>query len=64
MLEIVDLTIAGTVVAVGIFLGILVCIMLGRWLGRRAIERDGSASVPNISSLEAAVFALSPPVGP
>jgi hypothetical protein len=58
MLEIVDLTIVGTVVAVGIFLGILVCIMLGRFLGRRAIARYGSAGVPNISSLEAAVFAL------
>ena len=58
MLEIVDITIVGTVIAVGIFLGILVCIMLGRWLGRRAIARYGSAGVPNISSLEAAVFAL------
>ena len=58
MLEIVDLTIVGTLVAAGIFLGILVCIMLGRRLGRRAIVRYGSAGVPNISSLEAAVFAL------
>src|SRR4029453_5833595 len=58
MLEIIDLTIVGTVLAFGIFLGILVCIMLGRWLGRRAIARYGSAGVPNISSLEAAGFAL------
>src|SRR4029453_19573158 len=58
MLEIIDLTIVGTVVAVAIFLGILVCIMLGRFLGRRAIVRYGAAGVPNISSLEAAVFAL------
>src|SRR4029453_1870015 len=58
MLEIIDLTIVGTVVAVAIFLGILVCIMLGRFLGRRAIARYGSAGVPSISSLEAAVFAL------
>ena len=32
--------------------------MLGRWLGRRAIGRYGAAGAPNISSLEAAVFAL------
>jgi len=58
MLEIVDLTVIGTVIAAGIFLAILVCLMLGRWLGRRAIARYGAAGVPNISSLEAAVFAL------
>ena len=32
--------------------------MLGRRLGRRAIARYGAAGMPNISSLEAAVFAL------
>ena len=58
MFEIVDLTVVGTVIAAGIFLAILVCLMLGRWLGRRAIARYGAAGVPNISSLEAAVFAL------
>jgi hypothetical protein len=58
MLEIVDITIVGTVIAVGIFLGILGCTMLGHWLGRRAIARYGAAGVPSISSLEAAVFAL------
>jgi hypothetical protein len=58
MLEIVDLTVVGTVAAVGIFLGILVCLLLGRWLGRRAVARYGAGGVPNISSLEAAVFAL------
>src|SRR5258705_4631674 len=58
MLEIVDLTVIGTVVATGIFFAILGCLMLGRWLGRRAIARYGAAGVPNISSLEAAVFAL------
>jgi len=58
LFEIIDVTVVGTVVAAGIFLGILVCLMLGRWLGRRAIARYGAAGVPNISSLEAAVFAL------
>ncbi len=58
MLEIVDLTVVGTVAAAGIFLGILACLLLGRWLGRRAIARYGIAGVPSISSLEASVFAL------
>jgi len=58
MLEIVDLRILGTLAAGGIFFGILGCLMVGRWLGRRAIARHGAAGVPNISSLEAAVFAL------
>ena len=58
MLEIVDPTVVGSVAAAGIFFGILVCLLLGRWLGRRAIARYGAAGVPNISSLEAAVFAL------
>jgi hypothetical protein len=58
MLEIVDIRVIGTVAAAGIFLGILVCLVLGRWLGRRAVARYGTASVPSISSLEASVFAL------
>jgi len=58
MLEIVDLTIVGTVVTVGLFGGILLALMAGRWVGRRAIARDGAAGLPNIGSLEAAVFAL------
>ena len=58
MLEIVDPTVVGTIAAAGVFLGILVCLWLGRWLGRRAVARYGAAGVPNISSLEAAVFAL------
>jgi len=58
MLEIVDVTVVGTAAAAGIFVGILVCLLLGRWLGGRAIARYGAPGVPNISSLEAAVFAL------
>jgi hypothetical protein len=58
MLEIVDLTVVGTVVAFGIFIGILVCLVMGRWLGQRALARHGAAGLPSISSLEAAVFAL------
>jgi hypothetical protein len=58
MLEVVDLKVIGTLTAAGIFLAILVCLLLGRWLGGRAIARHGAEGVPNISSLEAAVFAL------
>lgn len=58
MLEIYDLSVVGTVVAFGIFIGILVCLILGRWFGQRSIARYGAVDVPNISSLEAAVFAL------
>jgi hypothetical protein len=58
MLDVVDLKVIGTVTAAGIFLAILVCLLLGRRLGDRAIARHGAEGVPNISSLEAAVFAL------
>jgi hypothetical protein len=58
MLEIVDLAVIGTVVGVAIFFAILLFLMLGRRMGRRAIARYGTAGVPSISSLEAAVFAL------
>lgn len=58
MLEIVDPTTFGIVTAVGIFFGILVCLLLGRWIGQRAVARYGAAGVRNISSLEGTVFAL------
>jgi len=58
MFEIVDLTVIGTIAAVGIFFGILAFLMIGRRLGQRAIARYGAAGVPSIGSLEAAVFAL------
>jgi hypothetical protein len=58
MLEIVNPAVVGSIAAAGIFFGILVCLVLGRRLGRRAVARYGAAGVPNTSSLEAAVFAL------
>jgi len=58
MLEIVNPAVVGSIVAAGIFIGILVSLVLGRRLGRRAIAHHGSASVPSVSSLEAAVFGL------
>jgi hypothetical protein len=57
MFQIVDPTVFGQVVAPGIFLAILGCLMLGRWLGRRAMGQYAT-STPNTSSLEASVFAL------
>src|SRR4051794_11540737 len=57
-LEIVDLSIVGPVVSLGIFLGILGCLLLGRWLGQREIARYRAEGMPSISSLETAVFAL------
>ena len=58
MLEIVNPAVVGSIAAAGIFLGILGCLVLGRRLGQRAVARHGAAGVPNVSSLEAAVFAL------
>jgi hypothetical protein len=58
MLQIIDPAVVGGAIAVAIFFGILVSLMIGRWLGTRDIARYGAAGLPNISSLEAAVFAL------
>jgi hypothetical protein len=58
MFDVVDVAFVGTAAAVGLFVGILLCLTLGRWVGRRAIARFGAAGMPSISSLEAAVFAL------
>jgi hypothetical protein len=58
MLELVDVTVVGPIVAGAIFLAILVLLVAGRRLGRRAITRHGAAGLPSVSSLETAVFAL------
>jgi hypothetical protein len=57
MIEIIDPIVIGGAVAVAIFAGVLVLLILGRHIGQRAIAR-GVAPSPNIGSLEAAVFAL------
>ena len=57
MLEVVDPGVYGGVIVTAVFVGILLCLGLGRRLGQRAIARDG-ASLSNIGSLETAVFAL------
>ncbi|OAI51928.1 hypothetical protein AYO46_00975 [Betaproteobacteria bacterium SCGC AG-212-J23] len=53
-----DPRVVGGATAVGTFVGILLALKLGRWLGQRAIASDGRAVQPNVGSLEAAVFAL------
>jgi hypothetical protein len=57
MLDIVDLSVLGSVLAGGVFAGILVCLTGGRWIGRREIARHGGG-IASVGSLEAAVFAL------
>ena len=58
MLEVVDPTRMGGSVAVGLFVGILVFLMVGRRIGRKALARHGSVGRAGIGSLEGAVFAL------
>ena len=58
MLEVINPTLIGGVTAVAVFVGILLALKLGRWLGQRAIASDGRAVQPNVGSLEGAVFAL------
>ena len=58
MFQIINPIVVGGAVALAIFVGVVLCLMLGRRIGLRAIARDGIAGTPNIGSLEAAVFAL------
>jgi hypothetical protein len=56
-LEIINPVVLGSLIAIGIFAGVLVSLRAGRILGERAIGRHGSIG-STIGSLEAAVFAL------
>ena len=58
MLEIIDPMVVGGGLAAGMFVGILLSLEIGRWIGRIAITRFGRSGQPNVTSLEAAVFAL------
>ena len=58
MLEVINPSIVGSGVAIGVFVGILVFLELGRRFGARAIARHGATSLPSTESLETAVFAL------
>jgi hypothetical protein len=55
--EVVNPVIFGSLIAIGIFAGVLLSLRAGRMLGERAISRHGSIG-STIGSLEAAVFAL------
>ena len=57
MLKIIDPAIVGGSIAILVFAGIILSLVIGRWVGERAIERHG-AGLANVASLEAAVFAL------
>lgn len=58
MLEIIDPSIVGGGIALAMFAGILLCLWIGRRLGLRSMARHGAEGMPNVGSLEAAVFAL------
>jgi hypothetical protein len=55
-LELTDPIVLGGGIGIAVFVGILVFLALGRWLGQRVIA--GGVPAPAIGSLEAAVFAL------
>jgi len=57
MLDVINPSVIGGGAAVGLFAGIILCLMLGRRIGRRALAHTGEIS-SNIGSLETAVFAL------
>ena len=58
MLQIIDESSLGYVLSATLLVGILAFLWLGRALGRRTLKLHGSAGVPGIGSLEAAVFGL------
>src|SRR6266513_5079353 len=58
MLEIVNPSILSGVIVVAMFFAILLLVRVGRRMGQRVISRHGASGLANVSSLEAAVFAL------
>lgn len=54
----VNPVVAGGVVALGTFAGILVALWIGRRLGKKVLARHGSIGHDGVTSLETAVFAL------
>ena len=58
MLQIFDPATIGGGTAAMLFVGILLFLELGRWLGRRALARHDAAGLLSGGSLETAVFAL------
>ena len=57
MLELVDPIVIGGGIAIATFFGILLCLAIGRRIGKRVLARHAGRSL-SASSLEAAVFAL------
>ena len=58
MLDLVNPGTVGAATAVALFIGIMVAIAAGRWIGRRHVARYGTHSLDSVGSLETAVFAL------
>lgn len=57
-MEIHDIVAIGGGAATATFLGILLFLHVGRWIGKRIMARHGGDIPPSTGSLEAAVFAL------
>lgn len=57
-LDIVNPTAFGTSIGVSLFVGILLFLAIGRWVGQRIMARHHLDALPSVGSLEAAVFAL------
>jgi len=58
MLEIANPVGFGVSVSAALFVGILVCLAAGRWIGKRSLAGYGATGSQPIGSLETAVFAL------
>jgi len=58
MLEVVNPTAFGGGMATALFVGILLFLAIGRFVGRRIMARHEGAVLPSVGSLETAVFAL------
>lgn len=57
-LQIFDPTLYGSGISAGLFVAILLCLALGRWLGQRVHARAGTGQMGSVGSLETSVFAL------
>jgi len=58
MLDVVNDAVLGGGAAAGVFIGIVLFLALGRWIGRWLLARGGGSHPPSVGSLEAAVFGL------
>jgi hypothetical protein len=58
MLDLIDPAVIGGTLAAVLFVGIIVALAAGRWIGKRTLARHGLSTLSNVGSLETAVFAL------